>query len=176
MEPYQFALFFAALLIAYILVHLRLVKFERYLKEIAVLRQLNERLSGVAEAMERLRIDRLEEGLQTLHEDGKELVTLATRLERGMSGLGQGDGGGKSIAPVSQSVAERLCAVVEQRLFQLGYQNPRILTDLRQAQLEDELEVQVECERQMMPYKGKVTTKNGAVLDLDVHSVVGMFP
>ncbi len=176
MEPYQFALVFAALLIAYLLVHVRLVKFERYLKEISVLRQLNERLSGVADAMERLRVDRLEEGLHTLHEDAQELTAAITRIERGLGGLGRSDDAGKIIASAGRSVAERICAVVEQRLFQLGYQKPRILTDLRNVHLEDEIEIQVECERQMMPYKGKVTTKNGAVLDLDVHSVVGMFP
>ena len=176
MDPYQFALFFAALLIGYLLVHMRLVKFERYLKEISVLRQLNERLSGVADAMERVRIDRLEEGLHTLHEDAQELAAATARIERSLGGMGQSDDATKSRPPAAQSVGERICGVVEQRLFQLGYQNPRILTDLQNVHLEDEVQVQVECERQMMPYKGKVTTRNGAILDLDVHSVVGMFP
>lgn len=177
MSTLQFTLFFAGLLIGYVLVHLRLMKFEAYLKEISVLKLLNERLSGVAEAMDRIKVDNLEEGLQLLHEDAKELAANAVRIERSLSGLGgQGDEGNRTLTSSGQSAAEKVCAVVEERLFQLGYQKPRILTDLRHLHIEDEMEVLVECERQMMPYKGKIKTKNGAILDVDVHSVVSMFP
>jgi hypothetical protein len=177
MSTLQFTLFFTALLIGYVLLHLRLVKFEAYLKEISVLKLLNERLSSVADAMERIRIDSVEEGLHQLHEDAKELSTTASRIESSLSGLrGQGDEGARMLVPGGQTAAERVCAVIEERLFQLGFKKPRILTDLRNVHIEDEIEVQVECERQMMPYKGKVKTKNGAILDVDVHSVVSMFP
>ena len=38
MTPLQFSLFFAAILVAYFLVHLRLIRFEAHLKEISGLR------------------------------------------------------------------------------------------------------------------------------------------
>ena len=176
MTALQFSLFFIALLLGYVLVHLRLAKFETYLKEIVGLKQLNERLKGVAEAMERIRVDRLEEGLQLLHEDAQELADRLSRIEKGQVTAGSGervqviDSGGEP------SVAERICAAVEERFFQLGYQKLRILTDLHHVHIEDEVEVQVECERRMMPCKGKVVAKNGTILDVDVHTVVQMFP
>lgn len=175
MTTLQFSLFFVALLIGYLLVHVRLAKFETYLKEIVGLKQLNDRLKGVADAMERIRVERLEEGLQLLHEDAQELVERLSRIEKGTGPAGFGDrtqaDGGGELSP-----AERICAAVEERLFQLGYQKLRILTDLRNLRIEDEVEVLVECERRMMPCKGRVVARNGAILDVDVHTVVQMFP
>lgn len=176
MSNLQFALFFVALSIGYVLVHLRLAKFETYLKEVSVLQKLNERLQGVAAAMDRIKVERLEEGLDALHQDARELQEVAGRIERNTMAAEHAHEAGPVIVPGGPTVAERVCAAVEERLFQLGFQNPRILTDLHNLALEDEVEVQVECERQMMPYKGKVKAKNGSILDVDVHSVVTMFP
>ena len=176
MSNLQFALFFVALIIGYVLVHLRLAKFETYLREVSVLQKLNERLQGVAEAMDRIKVDRLEEGLETLHCDAKELLDAAARIERNTVAAEQVIEAGPVSGISGATAAERVLASVEERLFQLGFQKPRILTDLHNVALEDEVEVQVECERQMMPYKGKVKAKNGSILDVDVHSVVSMFP
>lgn len=175
MSPLQFSLFFLALVVCYILVHLRLVRFEAWLKELAELKQLNERLKQVAEGIERVQVGKLEEGLDQLHLDGQDLLSAAKRLE-----LGQTQGRAEQAQAVAQrtelSHAERLLAAVEDRLFQMGYRKLRILTDLRSLPLDEEVEIAVECERNLMPCKGRVRVHNGAVHDVDLHSVVKMFP
>ena len=168
----QFSLFFIAIVVAYALVHMRLVKFESYLKELTELRQLNERLKAVADAMERVNVERLEEGLQLLHEDAKDVSELAEKMDRKLTQ----SRGERVAATPDVTGGERILAAVEERLFQLGYQKLRILTDVRHVRVEDEVEIQVECEKRMMPYKGKVVARNGAIVDVDIHSVVGMFP
>ncbi|MCB9888869.1 MAG: hypothetical protein H6836_04780, partial [Planctomycetes bacterium] len=174
MDVLQFSLFFAALLIGYVLVHLRLAKFETYLREVVVLRQLNERLQGVAEAMDRVKVNRLEEALQVLHQDMLELLDTGRKVEAGV-GAARAEQGRSGAAHPALSVGERMRASIEERLFQLGYQKLRILTDLREVRLDEEAEVRVECERRMMPCKGIVTARNSAILDVDVRTVVGMF-
>ena len=82
MTPLQFSLFFVALLLGYILVHLRLLKFETYLKEMAGIKTLNDRLNAVANAMDHIRVDRLEEQLQEIHEDLEGLRRVTERVER----------------------------------------------------------------------------------------------
>lgn len=177
MDYVQFSLFFAALLIGYVLIHLRLVKFEVYLKEIAGLKQLNERLKGVADAMAQIRVDPLEEGLAQLHEDAGEILDGVRSLERRAAHpvdrvvevvTEQG--------PSKATIAERICSAIEERLFGIGYNKITILTDLTGVQIEDEISVQVECEKNMMPCKGTVVARNGAITEVDVHSVVKMFP
>ena len=173
MTPTQFSLFFAALAIGYILVHVRLVRFEKYLREIVGIKALNERLKGVSDVLERVRLDRVEEQLQQLHEDLENLGTVFKRVERTLSRTG-----GAS-PPASGSVpppAERIRAVVETRLLDLGYKNLRMLTDLTAATLEEQLDVLVECERDHMPCKGRVTTRNGAVVEVHITTASQSFP
>ena len=45
MSALQFTLFFVALLVGYVLVHLRLVRFEEHLRKLAGIRGLDERLA-----------------------------------------------------------------------------------------------------------------------------------
>ncbi len=42
--------------------------------------------------------------------------------------------------------------------------------------LEEQLEVVVECERDHMPHKGRVTTKNGATIDVTIQNATQSFP
>jgi hypothetical protein len=179
MDTFQFALFFVAILIGYILVHLRLAKFELYLKEISGVKRLDERLQGVVEAMERIKVERLEEGLHQLHEDAREVIEAIKGVERKVATTANQQvevitREGEALA--AATAADRICAAIEERLFGLGYNKLHILTELAGVSLEDEVTVQVECERRMMPCKGSVTARNGRITDVDVHSVVRMFP
>ena len=58
----------------------------------------------------------------------------------------------------------------------MGYGNLRILSDLAGAPAEGDVEVQVECERRHMPYKGRVLLRNGAIRDVALQSVATSFP
>ncbi len=174
MDALQFSLFFAALLVAYILVHVRMVRFEKYLREVAGIKTLNERLQSVADGFDRLRLDRVEELLGQLHEDLDAIAKSSLRVERAV-----GKAGGAAPAAGSgldRSPGERVQAVVETRLLDLGYSNLRLLTDLSGVVLEEQMEVQVECERDHMPHKGRVTTRNGAIVDVQIQPAAQSFP
>ncbi len=175
MDIYQFSLFFAALAICYVLVHIRLARFETYLKEVATLRLLNERLKELADRMERVRVDRVEEGLHQLHDDLQEIQQSANKLEQLQKGALAREGVASVVAPAG-SPAERIRRVVEERLLSLGYRNLRILTNLSDASLDEETSVQVECERRNMACKGNVKTINGGISDVEIHNIVQSFP
>ena len=54
MSPLQFTLFFAALLVGYVLVHLRMVRFEAHLRELGRLRRIEEELVALDARVEQL--------------------------------------------------------------------------------------------------------------------------
>ena len=175
MTPTQFALFFSAILIAYVLMHIRLTRFEKYLQEIAGLKLLNERLKGVSDVLERVRLDHVEDLLGQLHDDLVAIREGQERLDRGLGRVQQ------QAAPMpaperESSAADRIRAAIESRLLSLGYSDLRVLTDLTDATLDAEIAVRVECSRQNMVAKGKVVTRNGAIVDVDLSSVAPVFP
>lgn len=175
MDAIQFSLFFAAIVIAYVLVHVRLVRFEKYLKEVSVLQVLNDRLKTLADGLQNIRVDRLEEQLQQLHEDLEAIHEVEKKIVRGQTAAREA-GPAAAAERSAASAAEKIRSVVEERLLHLDYHNLRILTDLKNVNLDDELEVLVECERNDMPYKGHVRTRNGNVSDVEIHSVAQSFP
>ena len=177
MSTLQFSLFFAGLLVAYLLVHLRLSRFERYLQEIGGLKALNERLERVAQSIERVRLDRTEQGLAQLHDDLVAIAEGQTRAERALRRVETvPTPAALTAAVVETSPAQRIREVVAHRLLSMGYGNLRLITDLSTASLDDRTEVLVEGERNHIGYKGKMVTRNGAVLDVQLQSVTQAFP
>jgi hypothetical protein len=187
MSALQFSLFFAAVVVAYVLVHLRLVRFEGWLRQIGELRSLNERLDGVVRSMERVRLDRIETGLGQLHDDAdgnrEELRQVAALLRAQLAVLEQIVGAKfpSTAAPVvaaapDSDAASRIRAVVEARLLDLGYRDLRILSDLVGVGLAERTEVRVEATRHHMPQKGIVAVRNGAVVDVSLQSAAKSFP
>lgn len=172
MTPLQFSLFFAALLVGYVLVHLRLVRFESYLRKVPALEDVDQRLRGIAEVLQRVRLERVEERLERIHADLEAVVAALERMESSAP---------RTVTVVSepaapQSDGARIRALVEGRLLAMGCSDVRVLTDLSEASLEDETRVVVECVRGGMPCKGHVVTQNGAVRDVDLRSVAASFP
>ncbi len=174
MDTLQFTLFFAALLIGYVLIHLRLVRFEKYLREVSALRVVNERLNGVAEALTRVNLDRVEDRLEMIHAELGALVEISGRLEQAVArSREQAAVANQAAGP---TVVERIRDLVETRLLSLGYRNLRILTDLSSVAFADEVEITVECQKNQMIFKGKVVTGNGEIRDVDLQSVARSFP
>ena len=185
MSPLQFTLFFAALLVGYVLVHLRMVRFEAHLRELGRLRRIDEVLVALDARVEQLgggggqeALDRLAAKLEQLHVDLQDLqkvtkgsaessVTIPSAPPM-RAAHGEDAGGG---APAS-----RIVAVIESRLLELGYRNIRLLGDLEGVELSDEVEVQVEAQRNGMPVKGRVITRNGSVSDINIQTVAQSFP
>ena len=80
MSDLQFALFFAALLVGYVLVHLRMVRFEAYLQNLVGIRTLDERLRSLDECVKQLaersgsaNLERVSAQLERLHDDLEDL-------------------------------------------------------------------------------------------------------
>lgn len=178
MSPLQFSLFFAALLVAYVLVHLRLVRFERYLREISVLRSLNERLQAVSDVLKSVSVERLEERIDLLHDRVTEIGDIAARIEQKMATPAAASTAAPTPARRAGDVdpAERILARVESTLLAMGYRDLHILTDLSEHAHDSEIELVVECQKNQMPHKGKVTIANGSVRDVDLSSVARSFP
>ncbi|MFN8824967.1 MAG: hypothetical protein ACK501_08375 [Planctomycetota bacterium] len=194
MDPLQFSLFFVALLVGYALVHLRLVRFEEHLSKLGGIRGLDDRLRALddrlrvlAESLDKqrgdLRIDRVEGQLERLHEDLLDLREATTQVRSAVAEIPAPVVQAAPVQPIveiprpsADTVATRLLAQIQTRLHDLGYREVRVLNDVSGARLEDDVEVQVECERGSMPIKGRVLLRNGAVRDIALQSVVQMFP
>jgi hypothetical protein len=186
METWQFSLFFAALLVGYVLIHLRIVRFEEHLRGLATLRSIDERLAALGQQMpggDPEQMQRIEAQLLRLHDDLEDLRETATRVGEQLGEaivripqpvLTPGDAADS--AATSVSAADRVRAVVEARLLQLGYGHLRLLTDLQGATLDGDIEVQVECERRNMPQKGRVVVRNGTIRDIAMQSSAPTFP
>jgi len=186
MEAWQFSLFFVALLVGYIVLHLRMVRFEEHLRSLALLRSIDDRLAALPAQLpggDREQLHRIEVQLQRLHDDfedvreamartGDQIGEAIVRIPQPSAPLGA-EG---AVAGAAVSAGERLRAVVETRLLQLGYSQLRLLTDLQNASLEGDVEVQVEAERKHMPVKGRVLVRNGAIRDVAMQTVAPTFP
>lgn len=184
MDLLQFSLFFVALVVGYVLVHLRLVRFEEHLQKLAGIRnlddrlvQIDDRLRVLVETIDRMRFDRLEGQLERLHEDLEDLREATTDVQHAVVQIPPP----ATTAPLAAERASatpqaRIVALVEARLLAMGYHDIDVLTDLAGVDLQRDLEVQVECWRGGMPIKGRVMLRNGSVRDVALQSVAQMFP
>lgn len=185
MSPLQFTLFFAALLVGYVLLHLRMVRFEVHLRELGQLRSIEEALVALDARVELLSrggsndaLERLAGKLEQLHLDLQDLQEVTRRSAESFVTI-------PSSPPIRTASGEegiiaapatRIVAVIESRLLELGYRNIRLLGDLDGVELSDEVEVQVEAQRNGMPVKGRVVTRNGSVSDVHIQTVAQSFP
>lgn len=180
MDPLQFSLFFVALLVGYVLVHLRLARFEVHMQKLAGIHTLDKRLQVLAESFDKLHIDRLEQQLERLHEDLVDLRETTSDVRQAVYEIPQPTVVHSAPEAVtvaaSESVGSRVLALVETRLLQLGCRKIQVLTDLGDVRADREVEVLVECERGGMPTKGRVIVRNGAVRDVLMQNVATMFP
>ncbi|MBM4061041.1 MAG: hypothetical protein FJ265_08075 [Planctomycetes bacterium] len=187
MDALQFSLFFVALVVGYVLVHLRLVRCEEHLQKLAGiralddrLRTLDERLQQLAEAFAKVRLERVEARLDRLHEDLEDLREATQEVRHAVVQIPPPPPAPALEPPPPPVAAEppgaRIQALVEKRLLELGYGNLQILGDLGSVAGELDVEVQVEAERGNMPVKGRVVVRNGAVRDVAMQSVAQTFP
>lgn len=191
MDALQFSLFFFALVVGYVVVHLRLVRFEEHLQKLAGIRGLDDRLRGLDErlqaltgVLEKVRLDHVVPQLDRLHEDLEDLREATSEVRTAVVQIPPPPAPLPAAAPAIveipaapvESAATRLRVMVENRLLQLGYHDLHLLSDLTHANLDAECEVLVEAERGGMPVKGRVLVRNGSVRDVTLQTVASMFP
>jgi len=173
MTTIQFGLFIAAVLIGFGLIYLQLLRFQTHLRDVSALKGVNDRLQGVSDALARMNLTNVEERLELILNQLSQLGGSCKRLERAVE---QSRELAAPAGAAAESPAERIRALVETRLFSLGYRRLRLLTDLSSAKIADEVEVVVECEKNQMTHKGKVVACNGEIRDVSLQSVTQAFP
>ncbi|MGC6487527.1 MAG: hypothetical protein ACON4Z_07775 [Planctomycetota bacterium] len=190
MSTLQFALFFVAVLAGYVLVHLRLIRFEEHLRHLQRLTDVDDRLKALDERCQALaaavapeerarlaaQLDRLHEDLEDLGERARTLGEAAVQIPAMRPASSSGAGATQEDAAGDRTPAAQIVSRIEARLLQLGYRNLRLLGDLRGVEVSDEVEVQVEAERNGMPCKGRIVVHNGSVSDLHMQTVAQSFP
>lgn len=188
MSTLQFTLFFVAVLAGYVLVHLRVARFEEHLRQLSLLKDMDQKLAALEERVralatavapeERARVsdqlDRLHDDLEDLRDAARGVGEAVVQIPSVRPEPGQAVGGAGAAA--ARAPSAEIVSVVEARLLQLGYRNLRLLGDLRGVQLTDEVEIQVEAERNGMPCKGRVIAHNGSVSDVHMQTVAQSFP
>jgi hypothetical protein len=173
MDMLQFALFFAAVVIGFLLVFMRTAKTLTLLQELVRLRAVEDRLKTIEQVVQTLRsqlpIAAVQESLEALR-------AIRDRIGQ----LGEVAVSKVVEIPVPAEAAARpvetVRALVENRLFGMGYHRVHILSDLPERHSPDEFSVLVECQRDEVAFKGHLVVKNGAVLDVQLSSVLQMFP
>lgn len=183
MNELHFALLFAALVVGYVLLHVRVARFEVHLEKLASLRSIDDRLRQIDDRMQllgtsvdRIRTDRVESQLERLHSDLLDLREVTANVQNAVVQIPA------PVAPTpsgkfpTESSAARMLTAVENRLFELGYHEIRVLNDLGGVEPAGDVELQVECWRGGMPLKGRVLVRNCAVRDVALQTVVQMFP
>lgn len=192
MSGLQFTLFFAALLVGYVLVHLRMIRFEEHLQKLSSLRNIEDRICSLDAHVEQMaqvsgnvNLERVTKQLERLHEDLEDLREATSEVRSAIVHIPMPEvipAGGESgtlsemAAVRAESAGTRIVGLIETALLQLGYRKLRLLGDLSDVQFGDEIEVQVEVERNGMPFKGRVVMRNGSVHDVNVQSVAQSFP
>lgn len=173
MTTLQFSLFFAALLVAYVLVHVRMARFDAHLRQLSRLQSLDDGVTALGRKLDARRFDEVDGDLARIREELEAMHATLGRIERD---LVEAVAAPRPLETPRHDAAERIRGLVESRLLQLGYSNLRILSDLSTASLDAEVSVLVECERNNLQSKGTVTVQNGSVRDVRLQNVTQMFP
>ncbi len=190
MSVLEFSLFFVAILVGYVLVHLRLVRFEEHMRKLAGIRSMDDRLRVVddrlrvmVELLEKARLDRIEghierlhEGLEDLREATGDVRQAVVEIPQPTVQLAAAPDEPRPAAAAPEPYGARVQGLIEARLLQMGYGGIQMLSELGAARADRDTEVQVECERGGMPTKGRVVVRNGAVRDVALQTVAQMFP
>ena len=150
----------AAVLVTFLLIYGRTTRFEGYLKEIQGLRNLNERIRSLNEAMERLDTSTMEEHLFDLRQKVSRLVVLLEERQEENRVSSKND---------ARSALETV-------LFSMGFEKISVMGDLDRAAGADPVDVQVECVKAEVRHKGTVTMQAGSVVAVRMRPAYEVFP
>ncbi|GEM_PF-2142600 len=164
----QFSLTFITLIVLAIILYSRLGRYERYLKDLEGISELNERLRELCDGLQSLGTRRIEAqvgDLQVVLMEIRDLLARPQEVPIEVPGLTSG---------VSRETS--LPQLILGRLTQLGYERISIVSDLEGADLSSAVRVVVEASRAGMPVKGSVVVRGMEILEIDLKSSYTTFP
>jgi hypothetical protein len=164
----QFSLTFVTLIVLAIILYTRLGRYERYLKDLEGISELNERLRELCDGLQSLGTRRIETqvaDLQVVLMEIRDLLARPQEAQIGVSGL-----------PVAGDLENSISQLILGRLTNLGYERISIVSDLEGVDASSAVRVVVEASRAGMPVKGSIVVRGGEVLEMDLKSSYTTFP
>ncbi|HET6203639.1 MAG TPA: hypothetical protein VFI25_12640 [Planctomycetota bacterium] len=146
----------------------RVRRAEEDLRRLRGLDLLNDRAATLADAVGRLELGRLEASLQALVEAVPRLERALWRIEEGLA---------RPTAPAGASGTGVFREAIEARLRDLGYHRIQVCDG--EGALSEEggsVVIAVEAARGDVPHKGKVRVKEGAIREVELRPLYGLFP
>jgi len=146
----------------------RVRRAEEDLRRLRGLELLNDRAATLADSVGRLDLGRVEAALRALVEAIPRLERAIWRIEEEIS-RSAASGGGESPAPLREAI--------EARLRDLGYQHIQVCEG--ESALPGDggiLSIPVEAARGDVPHKGRVLVKEGAIREVELRPLYGLFP
>ncbi len=164
----QFSLTFITLIVLAIILYTRLGRYERYLKDLEGISELNERLRELCEGLQTLGTRRIETQVGDLQVVLMEIRDLLARPQEVPLEVP----GSSSPVPLETSLSQLILG----RLTQLGYERISIVSDLEGVDSSSAVRVVVEASRAGMPVKGSIVVRGSEILEIDLKSSYTTFP
>ena len=164
----QFSLTFITLIVLAIILYTRLGRYERYLKDLEGISELNERLRELCDGLQTLGTRRIETQVGDLQVVLMEIRDLLARPQEAPIEV-----------PVSSSAGNleiSLSQLILGRLTNLGYERITIVSDLEGVDTSSAIRVVVEASRAGMPVKGSLVLRGAEILEVDLKSSYTTFP
>src|SRR5262245_61597773 len=146
----------------------RVRRAEEDLRRLRGLELLNDRAATLADSVGRLELGRVETSLQALVDAVPRLERALWRIEEGLAASPPA-GGDAGSGPLREAI--------EARLRDLGYHHIQVCT--REGAPSDPggtLAIPVEAARGDVPHKGRVLVKEGAIREVELRPLYGLFP
>ncbi len=160
----QFSLTFTTLVVLAVILYLRLRHYEAYLRDLEGIKTLNQRLKALVDGLQSLGTKRVELQLQEIQEVLQEI----------RNGIAQWPGRESEGSPSRSS--PNLLDICERKLYAMGYEEVRVLSDLSGVNPLEPVRVVVEARKDGVACKGHLVLHGSAVTEMDLQRGYTSFP
>jgi hypothetical protein len=167
----QFALTFVTLVVLAVVLYVRMIRYDQYLREEKEgIQRLNERLQALTDGLEAL-------GLRTVEERLLEIQEVLESIRDGLQRPLPAASGPTAVEPSEASLRRSsLIDIVEAKLYNLGYGKVSVVTDLTGVDSQEPTRIVVEAERNGVAHKGYLVIHGSAVTELEMQPSYTSFP
>lgn len=182
--PLHFVLLSVAVVICYILIHLRLARLDVHLRDLEGLNgiddrlaSIDEQLSGLEQTADKATQVRMWERLKRLNRELVDLREVTEQIRNQTNGLPEMRVIHEKYTKLpraldpSQPAASQVIKLIELRLAELGYSKVDITGDLSNAGLSDEIQVNVRATHSGEPCIGYVVMRGSEMEELEMRRV-----